>query len=184
VALIEDEHVIQTLGPGRPHPSLSDRVGARRSEGRADLLDAESLYLPIECRPVTTVAIVDEIVWRLPIPGTGFYDLLRGPIGCWMTRDLDVQDLAAGMMDHEKDIEGSEKDRLDAEEITSPDITGVPLEEFPPTRRRSPVIGSAQVLGDGPGRDSKSQPGEFGLQSPLTPQGVLRGHASDERSEL
>ena len=44
--------------------------------------------------------------------------------------------------------------------------------EFPPTRRRSPVIGSAHGLGDGPDRDSKSQPGEFGLQSPLTPQGV------------
>ena len=43
VALIEDKHMIQTLGPGRPHPPLSDRIGARRSEGCADLLDSESL---------------------------------------------------------------------------------------------------------------------------------------------
>ncbi len=59
------------------------------------------------------------------------------------------------MMDHEEDIEGSEKDRLDAEEITGPDISSVPLEEFPLARRRSPVIGSAHILGDGPNRDSK-----------------------------
>ena len=99
-------------------------------------------------------------------------------------RDLDMEHLTAGMLDHERDLEGSEKDRLDAEEITGPDVTGMPLEELPPIRRRAPVIGSAHVLGDGASRDSKSQPGEFGLQSPLTSKGVLRGHASDERSEL
>lgn len=139
---------------------------------------------PIECLPVTAVSVMDEIMRRLSVPGTGFYDLPRSPIGWWITRDLDRKHLAAGMIAHKKDIEGPGKDRPDAEEITGPDISDVPLEEFPLTWRRSPVIGSAHVLGGGPGRDSKFQPGEFGLQSPLALQGVLRGHAPDKRSEF
>ena len=41
VSLIEDKHVIQTLGSHRSHPSLGDRVGLRRSERSTDLRDAE-----------------------------------------------------------------------------------------------------------------------------------------------
>jgi hypothetical protein len=62
VAFIEDRHVIQTLGPGRFYPSLGDRIRARRSEGCADLPDAEPLKPPVKCRPVAAVSIVDEIV--------------------------------------------------------------------------------------------------------------------------
>ena len=46
MALAEDEHQIQTLGSGRPDPSLGDGVGARRSEWGADLRDAEIVYAP------------------------------------------------------------------------------------------------------------------------------------------
>ena len=41
LALIEDEHVVQTLGSGRSHPALCDRVGPGGSERRADLGDSE-----------------------------------------------------------------------------------------------------------------------------------------------
>ena len=41
MAFAENEHEIQTLGSGRPDPSLGDGVGARRSEGGPDLRDAE-----------------------------------------------------------------------------------------------------------------------------------------------
>ncbi len=41
MALIEDEHVIQTLGSGRSHPELGDRVGLGRSVRGSNLLDGE-----------------------------------------------------------------------------------------------------------------------------------------------
>ena len=37
MAQIEDEYVVQALGPDRSHPALGDRVGPRRSERRASL---------------------------------------------------------------------------------------------------------------------------------------------------
>jgi hypothetical protein len=48
MALAEDEHEVQTLGSGRPDPSLGDGVGARRSEWGPDLCDAEIVQPPIE----------------------------------------------------------------------------------------------------------------------------------------
>ena len=47
---------------------------------------------------------------------------------------LDMQDLAAGMADHEEDIKRSEEDRLHADEVASPDFASVLLEKDPPAR--------------------------------------------------
>ncbi len=43
VPLIEHKHMVGTLGPGRFHPPLSDRVGPGSSERGANLLDSEPL---------------------------------------------------------------------------------------------------------------------------------------------
>ena len=64
VSFIEDKHVIQTLGSHRSHPSLGDRVGLRRSERSTDLRDAEPKDPEIKHRPVTPVAVMDEIARR------------------------------------------------------------------------------------------------------------------------
>src|SRR5262249_57013729 len=45
--LIEDENVVQALGPDRSHPALGDGVGPRRSEWRANLGNPELAYPPI-----------------------------------------------------------------------------------------------------------------------------------------
>ena len=48
-----------------------------------------------------------------------------------MASHLDMKDLAVGVADHEEDIE-TERDRLHAEEVTGPQVPGMPLEKFPP----------------------------------------------------
>ena len=44
MALIEDEYVVQALGPDRSHPALGDGVGPRRSERRASLVNTETTH--------------------------------------------------------------------------------------------------------------------------------------------
>jgi hypothetical protein len=75
---------------------------------------------------------MDEKARWFTIPAAAFDDLLRHPFGCGMARDLEMQDLAVGMTDHKEDIDGPEPDRPHAEEITCPDISGMPLEKVPP----------------------------------------------------
>jgi hypothetical protein len=121
IALIEYENVVQTLGPDRSHPPLGDGVGSRRSEWRADLGDPNISHPMIECGTVTAVAVMNEKSWRLAIPSAAFDNLLSHPRGGWMRRDVNVDNLPAGMMDHEEHVQRSERDRSDAEEVARPD---------------------------------------------------------------
>ena len=74
VALIDDEHVVEALGPDGPHPTLGNRVGPGRSERRAHLDNTEITYPPIEAGGITAVAVVNEKAWRLAVPTAAFHD--------------------------------------------------------------------------------------------------------------
>jgi hypothetical protein len=121
MALIDDEHVVEAFGPDRSHPTLGNRVGPRRSKWRARLDNTEITNPPIEASCITVVAVVNEKAWRLAVPTAAFYDLLCRPTGGWVGRDLHVQNLSAGVMDHEKHVQRSKRDRLDAKEVARPD---------------------------------------------------------------
>jgi hypothetical protein len=49
-----------------------------------------------------------------------------------------------------------------------------------PGGRGHAVIGAAHILGDGPGRHGESQPRELCLDTSLSPQAILDGHAPDQ----
>jgi hypothetical protein len=121
MALIEHEDVVQALRPDRSHPALGDRVGPRRSERRASLGNTGTTHPPIETGAITVVAVMNEKTWRLAVPTAAFDDLLCRPLGGRMRRHVHIENLPAGMMDHEEDVECPKKDRLDAEEIARPD---------------------------------------------------------------
>ena len=61
MALIEDEHVVQTLCPDGSHPSPGYDVGQRRSERRARLGNTEITQPPIEADGIAAVAIVNKL---------------------------------------------------------------------------------------------------------------------------
>jgi hypothetical protein len=90
-----------------------------------------------------------------------------------MAGHSDMHHFAAGVTYHEEDIEGLEENRLDADEVASPDFTGMLCEEVPPPGRWFPTMRPTHVLGNGSRRDFKPQPRQLGLDPPLTPQGVL-----------
>jgi hypothetical protein len=55
MALVDDDHMIQTLSPGRSDPPLGQRVRPRRSHGRLDLFDTEPSNAALEFDPEPAV---------------------------------------------------------------------------------------------------------------------------------
>src|SRR5215831_14056921 len=76
MALIEDENMVQALGPDGSHPALGYGVGSRRSEWRANLGNTNIAHPTMECGAVTAVAVMNEKSWRLAIPSAAFDHLL------------------------------------------------------------------------------------------------------------
>ena len=64
---------------------------------------------------------MNEEAWWLGVPTAAFNNLLCRPLGDRMRRHMHVENLPAGVMDDEEDVECPKEDRLDAEEITRPD---------------------------------------------------------------
>ena len=121
MALIEDENKVQALGPDGSDPALRDCVGSRRSEWRANLGNTNIAHPTIECGTVSAVPVMNEKSWRLAIPSTAFEHLLSRPRGGGIRRHVHVENLPAGVMDHEEHVQRSKRDGLGAEEITRPD---------------------------------------------------------------
>src|SRR5215472_6216352 len=125
MALIEDEHVIQAVASHGPDPALCYGVGSRRSEWCANLGNTNIAHPTIECGTITAVAVMNEKSWRLAIPGTAFDNLLSRPRGGGIRRHVHVENLPAGVIDHEEHVQRSECDRSDAEEVARPDLRAV-----------------------------------------------------------
>ena len=121
MVLIEDEQVVQALGPGRSHPALGDRVGLRRSERCPRLGNTKITHPPIEAGGIAAVAVMNEKAWRLAVPTAAFDNLLCRPRGGGMPRHMHVENLSVGVMDDEEHVQCSKRDGLDAEEIARPD---------------------------------------------------------------
>ena len=125
MALVEYQNVVQALGPDRSHPALGDGVGSRRSEWRAKLGNTNIAHPTIECGTITAAAVMNEKSWWLAIPSTAFDNLLSRPRGGGIRRHVHVENLPAGVSDHEEHLQRSERDRSDAEEVARPDLRAV-----------------------------------------------------------
>src|SRR5215813_262092 len=119
--LIENENVIQALGSDGSHPALGYGIGSRRPEWCANLGNTNIAHPTIECGTVTAVAVMNKKSWRLAIPSAAFDHLLSRPRGSGIRRHLHVENLPAGVIDHEEHVQRSERDRSDAEEVARPD---------------------------------------------------------------
>jgi hypothetical protein len=125
MALIEYENVVQALGSDGSDPALGDGVGLRRSERRANLGNTNIAHPTIECGTITAVAVMNQETSRYSVPSTAFDNSLRRPRGGGIRRYVNVDNLPVGVMDHEKHVQQSERDRSDAEEVARPDLRAV-----------------------------------------------------------
>ncbi len=130
---------------------------------------------------VTTVAVVDEKTrWRT-IPTACLHDLPSCPLACRVPCRADMHDFPTAVMNNEKDVDCPEQDRLNAEEVTGPDLLSMGGEKTAPVRRWLSSMDASHILRDGPRRDLETQLDQLRLDTFLSPQEVLSCHAANER---
>ena len=120
--------------------------------------------------------------WLLRI-ATSLHQLLGEPLSRRMCGCSGMHNLPAAMINHEEDIQSSKPDRSDREQITCPNLFGMLRKKPTPPGRRDTVVGSAHVLGDRPSTHVEAKPGEFRLDSLLSQERILIGHAADQGPE-
>jgi hypothetical protein len=156
MSLVEDQHMVETLGSHRLDPSFRDRVRSGRLEWRSHLLNAEMPQAAVECGAIATVTVVNQKPWWQSIPRAALHYLLGHPLHRWKWRYCNVQDFLVNVPDYKEDIERLKQYCLDTEEIASPYARLMPLQEFAPTRGW-PSTAPIHILCDCPRRDSKPQ---------------------------
>src|SRR5215831_4416872 len=109
---------------------LQDRRRRRRERSnrracRANLGNTNITHATIESGAITAVAVMNEETSRYSLPSAAFDNLLRRPRSGRMRRHANVDDLSAGMIDHEEHVKHSERDRSDTEEVARPDLRPV-----------------------------------------------------------
>ena len=126
----------------------------------------------MEGRSEAAVSVMDENTRWLTIPTASLDDLLSRPLACRVACGSDVHDLPTDVMNDEKDIDCSEEDRLNAEEVAGPDFTGMRGEKITPARRWRSSMDASHVLRNGPGGDRDTQSCQLCLDPALpTPPG-------------
>jgi hypothetical protein len=81
VALVDDEEMIQRLGPRGSDSAFGERVRPRCLRRCPELSHPESSQAPIKRFAIPAVPVTEEIPRRIPVPTTGVHDLLGRPVG-------------------------------------------------------------------------------------------------------
>ena len=76
---------------------------------------------------------MNQKAWWRTVPTATLYHLLRRPLVRWVLSYAYMHHFAAGMTNHEEDIEGLEENGLHTDEVASPDFGGMPMEKAPPS---------------------------------------------------
>src|SRR5262249_44263409 len=106
------------------------------------------------------------------------------PLARWMRGDADVHDLAPLEGDQDERIENLEADRDHREEVASPHLREMVLEERLPLLTSPSLQIQRSVLGDRPWRGLPAKLREFARDPVSPPQRVLLPKAPDEGSKL
>ena len=134
VSLAENEHVIQTLAPGRADNPLRERVLPRAVRGREDLTNPYALHALPEGIAGDRVAIAEE-VGGCGIVREGLHDLLSRLGGGGMFRHVEVEDTPAMVAEDDQDEEHAQASGGDREEIDGDQVADMVGQERPPGLR-------------------------------------------------
>src|SRR5207247_1649732 len=154
-AVAKDEDVIQTLGPDGADEPLREGVLPWALRRREDFTNTHALHALPEHVTVDRVAIAEEIR-RGGVVREGVHDLLGRPGGGGMLGDIEVEDAAAVVGEHDEDEQntqarGGNSEEIDGDEV--PDVIG--QERAPRLRRRGAAL--REQAGDGARSDVNPQ---------------------------
>src|SRR5215813_14546960 len=134
--LVERNHEIQTLTTNRSHQPFTIGVGLWRLHRSAQNLQPKCFQIFVNLGREDRVTIMDEKAIPV-IAGNSFSELLQGPAGSRMSRDIAVQNTAASHFHDHEHVQHSEPGRDRDQKISSQNGLGVIADKGPPMLRRS-----------------------------------------------
>ena len=124
VLFIDDDQVVETLAPQGADNSLGQGIRTRSPDRGEESFRAERARPRCEVRPISTIAIPDEI-FRCPAPGRGLEKLTSDPTGRRMSRHMEVHEFAPAMSEEDEHVECLEGEGLDGKQVGGPDLRPV-----------------------------------------------------------
>ena len=128
VTLIENNDVIGDLSAKAGDQSFDIRVLPRRSRRRDDFVDTQTSDASLNLLTINAVSVSQQITWRAG-EGKRAHKLLRRPSRRGMFGDIEVQNSAPIVREHDKHEEHSKVDRGHDKEIDSHKVFDMLIEE-------------------------------------------------------
>jgi hypothetical protein len=185
VLLIQRDDMIEDLAAATSDPSFRGSVLPRRLAARpfrrqsGDLQEGD--YVGVEDR----IAVQDGI----PIGSRfrkGLSQLLHHPVGRRVSRDVEVQDPAASVLDYEEAVQDAAGRRRHREEVQGDDSLAVVAKKCKPAFARiaPPARNTPQISGDGSFGDREAELLEFAVDLRRTPVRILLCQAPDQCADF
>ena len=148
------------------------------TSGAENFFDTQHLDLFPKLVSVNPISIPKQVFW-CAVEWKGFDDLLGGPHGRWVSRDVKVENTTAVVSKHDKNEQNFKPDRMHREKIDRTELRDVVLEKC------SPGLGWRLVMTDHVFRhrclgslDTQFQ--EFTANPRRAPDDVLAAHGSNQ----
>ena len=154
----------------------------RRSRSAENFAAIHDLDLLAERLPVDPIAISEQILWH-GVERKGFEHLLRGPFGCGMSRDVEMDNASSIMSENDKDEQDFKLNRVDGEEVDGSELRDVIVEERLPGLRRWFRMAN-HIFGDGSLRNVNSQLHKLAMNPRCAPNRILTAHDTDQITSL
>jgi hypothetical protein len=167
---------VQTFRSRRSYPSLSEGIGSKGSERRANLPYFDAPHATIEGR---TIAAVESKIAVARGPRCSIPRFAVRPARCGMPRHFNVEDLSVS---ESEDVKRLEQDRRDAEKVASPHVRCMPGQE--PTPRLGLGRGTLAHIWPRSLRKPETLTLPTRLGCAFDPKAILGSHASDESLKL
>jgi hypothetical protein len=184
MSLVYDNQVIEKLSATASNPAFRDSILLRACRANACGLDAAGCqqigYLPAKLGITIQAGVaVRTRFWK------GFPQLLLYPGADWVFGDVEMEDLASTVFDHEKTIRDSERKSWHGEEVHGRNGLAVIAQESSPAfpcllGRKQPV----EIARNCAFRDVEAEFQKLAVNSGSAPAGILVRHLSDESSHL
>lgn len=180
----EDYDVVEHLCAAAQNPALGRSVLPGGPVSCPYRLDTQRLDHGDDSWGELRVAVEDQVA-RRGLEGERLPELMDDPRRCGVGCDIEVEDLATGVVDDEQDVEDAEGDGRDGEEIHGGDDIPMVPEEGPPvlpgSRWCRPLW---HVTGNCALGDLDPELEQLSVDSGCTPGWILPAQATDEITNI
>ncbi len=170
--------MIEALAADGADQAFDVRILPGRARGDTHLVDTEAAHTAPKSFPVYVVTVTQQVPGR-GVEGKGLDYLLCRPLGRGVSGDVEVDNLAAFVSQHQEHVEDLKAGCGDGEEIDGHELFDMIVEEGPPSLGRWLLVPN-HVLGDRGLGDLDAKHLKFPMQTRRTPQGILLGWTGAE----